>query len=284
MVAEQFVQSKTGQLEDCEDALFTNDYFIAVIDGATSKTTRTWNGKTGGQAAGELIRQVLSEMPPVFTARHAADAMTSKVSNFYTQCNLLEVVTQDPCQRITASLAVINLYRQEVWLIGDCQCLMGNRLLFHPKKVDEVLALVRALVLELEILKGATTEQLCHNDCGRAFITPLLEAQTLFQNNLAAGDYWYPAIDGFTIPDEGIIIHPIPDEVTTIVLASDGYPVLQETREESERMLQEILLRDPLLRGAYKSTKGRMKGNIAHDDRAFIKVRLVRKRPISPHP
>ena len=38
IIEEQFIQSKTGDPDDCEDALYINEYFVAVIDGATSKT------------------------------------------------------------------------------------------------------------------------------------------------------------------------------------------------------------------------------------------------------
>ena len=84
------------------------------------------------------------------------------------------------------------------------------------------------------------------------------------------------AVDGFTIPDAGIITTAIPDSATTIVLATDGYPVLQDTLEESERILQEILQKDPLLFREYKSTKGMLQGYVSFDDRAFVKIRLKR--------
>ena len=98
----------------------------------------------------------------------------------------------------------------------------------------------------------------------------------MFQNNPTVGDYWYPAVDGFTIPTAGIIIKTIPDDVDTIVLASDGYPVLKDNLQESESILQDNLLRDPLIFREYKSTKGMSNGDVSYDDRAFIKVNLKR--------
>ncbi len=47
-VVEQFVQAKTGNLETCEDAIYVDDNFVAIIDGATNKTSKLWDGKTCG--------------------------------------------------------------------------------------------------------------------------------------------------------------------------------------------------------------------------------------------
>jgi len=276
LVEEQFIQSKTGNLDDCEDAFHINEHFVAVMDGATSKTARTWNGDTCGRTAVKIICQAFEKMPGDYTARQAADLMTSMVHTYYTDHNALGEVQRDPNQRITASCAAVSLSRQEVWLIGDCQLLLGNHYIANQKRIDQLLSNIRALVIELEIQKGVALEELRKNDTGRAFILPLLKEHTLFQNNVTALEYWFPAVDGFTIPDAGIIIRSIPDSVTSIVLATDGYPVLRDTLEESEGILQEILQKDPLVFREYKSTKGMLQGYVSFDDRTFIKIRLKR--------
>jgi glycerophosphoryl diester phosphodiesterase len=132
---------------------------------------------------------------------------------------------------------------------------------------------VRALILESEILRGATIEELSKTDRGRQIIWPLLERQTIFQNNLSAGEYWYPAVDGFPIPTKGILVKKIPERVTSIVLATDGYPMLGRNLRESENALKELLGRDPLLFREYKNSKGVLSGNVSFDDRAFVRLR-----------
>jgi glycerophosphoryl diester phosphodiesterase len=276
VIEDQFIQSKTGNLEDCEDTLHTSEHFVAVIDGATSKSERRWEGKTGGRRAAVIINQAFNEMDPYYTARQAADLMTELIHRCYTRFNLLETVRKNPDQRIIASCAAISLTRQEVWLIGDCHLLLGNRYLSHPKKIDHILSEIRALVLELELQKGITVEQLREKDRGREFIMPLLKEHTLLQNNPSVSTYWFPALDGFTIPDAGIVTLPIPQDVEAIVLATDGYPVVKDTLKESEYILQKILTEDPLAFRSYKSTKGMVSGNVSFDDRAYIKVRLKR--------
>ena len=276
VLEEQFIQSKTGNPEDCEDAIHTSKHYIAVIDGATSKTERRWEGETGGRRAAAIIDQAFNQMPPDCTARQAADLMTALVHTCYTRLNLLETVQKDPDQRIIASCAAISLLRQEVWLIGDCHLLLGDRYISHQKIIDQILSEVRALVIELEIQKGLTVDQLRKKDKGREFIMPLLKEQTLFQNCPTAGPYWFPAIDGFSIPNAGILRIPIPHDVETIVLATDGYPVLKNNLKDAEHILRKILDNDPLLFRSYKSTKGMLHGTVSFDDRAYIKVHLNR--------
>jgi hypothetical protein len=81
-------------------------------------------------------------------------------------------------------------------------------------------------------------------------------------------------LDGFPVPDEGIFVQPFPTDLHTIVLASDGYPYLQETLGASEQQLQELLNEDPLLFRRYKATKGMKQDNISFDDRTYVKLKV----------
>jgi glycerophosphoryl diester phosphodiesterase len=273
-VEECFSQSKTGNPRLCEDLIHIDKNFIAVIDGATSKTDTQWNGKTSGQVAIEIISSSLGQLPSESSARQTIDSLTLAIRGFYRKHDFLHVVKLDPKQRLSATLVIFSIVRQEIWLVGDCQCLLGNHRISNPSKVEQILANVRALFLELELLNGTKPEQLSRKDIGREFILPLLERQYMFQNNPTAGEFWYPAIDGFPVPDEGITIRAIPNGVDSIVLATDGYPLLHATLEESEAALKQILESDPLLIRDHKATKGLVDGNVSFDDRAFVKVKL----------
>jgi glycerophosphoryl diester phosphodiesterase len=101
-----------------------------------------------------------------------------------------------------------------------------------------------------------------------------MKQQTLFQNNPSTGQYWYAVIDGFPVPDEGICVQSLPADIKTIVLASDGYPYLKGSLDESEQALQELLRDDPLLFRQYKSTKGMTEGLVSFDDRSYVKVTI----------
>lgn len=277
IVEEQALVAKTGISENNEDFIHISPSFVAVIDGTTSKTTRLWDGKTGGQVCAQIIDRVLSQLPGDATAEEAVGEITANIRAFYETQGVLELVQEDPSQRVTAALVVASFQRKEIWFVGDCQCMLDNRLILNTKPVDTITSEARAMFLETELQNGATIEELRRNDTGRAFILPLLKQQQLFQNNPAAGPYWYPILDGFPVPAEGIRIEPIPQKTRTIILASDGYPILQESLEASEQELQRILESDPLLFRSYKTTKGVQDGFVSYDDRAYLKLRLLRE-------
>ncbi len=115
------------------------------------------------------------------------------------------------------------------------------------------------------MIPGVTLSSPCLQDNIDFKIIPRLARSTM---------HYYAAIDGFSIPDDGVVVEPIPDDVTQIVLASDGYPFLRQSLTESEQCLADLLQRDPLLFRDYKSTKGLVAGNASFDDRAYVKIRL----------
>lgn len=273
-VEECFSQSKTGDPNLCEDLIHIDKNFIAVIDGVTSKTNNRWNGKTNGQVAIEIISSTLGQSMPDSSARQIVDSLTLAIKEFYKEHDILEIVKLDPKQRLSATVVIFSIVRQEIWLVGDCQYLLGNERVSNPIKGDQILANVRALFIELELLSGIKPEQIRRKDTGREFILPLIEKQYMFQNNPTASEFWYPAIDGFPVPDEGIAIKVIPTGMDSIVLATDGYPFLHATLKESEAALKQVLESDPLLKQIYKSTKGLVENNVSFDDRAFVKVKL----------
>lgn len=273
-INEQFICSKSGNENDCEDAISINDNVVAVIDGATSKSNRNWGGETSGQAAVRILKSAIGQISLDCSAIEAINLLTKSIYEVYHSYGVEQIVKKDPKQRITASIAIFNNKTQEVWLVGDSQALIGDHLFCESKLIDEMLATVRATVLEIELAEGAKLEELLKNDPGREFIFPLLQRQTSFQNNIAIGELWYPVLDGFSVPEKGIKVVSIPPKVDTVVLATDGYPILRNNLAESEAELKQLLLRDPLLFRGFKSTKALTPGNESFDDRAYISLKI----------
>jgi hypothetical protein len=79
-VIEKFIMSKTGNIETCEDHIFVNDDFAAVLDGVTSKTKLMYNDKSKGKIAVELISQAIEKFPKHISAEAAVGAMTKTVA------------------------------------------------------------------------------------------------------------------------------------------------------------------------------------------------------------
>ena len=82
-------------------------------------------------------------------------------------------------------------------------------------------------------------------------------------------------MDGYSIDSKHIKVHKISESDFTIILASDGYPEVFNTLQESEDYLDYILKNDPLCYRIFKSTKGLKKGNLSFDDRAYVKIELL---------
>jgi len=274
-VEEQSLIGKTGNLDECEDALFLGEHFIAVIDGATSKTERRWLGQTGGRYGAQIVAQAFNTLPQDATARQAVDHLTQMIRQVYEQEQVLAVVASQPVQRMIVCFAALSLFRRELWLVGDCQALLNSTHVTNEKEIDAVLANARSLFLETEVQLGKTIEELLLDDTGRAYILPLLQRQMLFQNKPNGGPYWFAVIDGFVVPDSGIKVVPLPLDTETIVLASDGYPILKESLNASEQALHTLLKSDPLLFREYKATKGMTTGNSSFDDRTYVKLRVT---------
>ena len=103
----------------------------------------------------------------------------------------------------------------------------------------------------------------------RKQIEPLLVEAMLSGQNKS-----YTVIDGFPIYREGVKVVSLEKAVSSpdeVVLASDGYPFLKPTLEESEEALAKQLANDPQNIETFIATKGLVEGNISFDDRTYIR-------------
>lgn len=269
-VIEKSIIGKKCQ-EACEDGLVVTDDFIAVIDGSTSKTPKHLNpemknGRYAMMLISEYIRQELK-------ADALADGFCQGITHYicdkvYKPLGVAERLLQHPEERLTASAVIYSRARQEVWMVGDCQALIGGRLYDNAKPYEQEIA-ARRVALIAEGLSPAEA---------RKQIEPLLiEAMLSGQNKN------YTVIDGFPLYRAGImvvpvssseIIHASSDAVSAsseIVLASDGYPFLKPTLAESEEALANQIANDPQNISCFIATKGLVEGNKSFDDRTYIR-------------
>ena len=101
---------------------------------------------------------------------------------------------------------------------------------------------------------------------------PLIEKQLWFENG--PGMFGYPVLNGLNFAEEMIKVWTVPSGAE-VVLASDGYPQLYRTLEESEAKLREIIAEDPMclgVSGGKTGVKGIMEGMESYDDRAYVRV------------
>jgi hypothetical protein len=270
-VIQRFVVSKTGVPADCEDAVFISDNFAAVVDGATTPEIQPPTARSGRIAA-QLLVEALGSLPADIAAHAAVGRLNSELLDWYRASKRVHVAQEDPTQRASASVIIFSRYRREVWSVGDCTVRIGDRSCRNESSLERVAAEARSVVLEAALVTGSTIYELAQRDPGRAAIEPLLHANRVLRNARSEYEYAHPGLDGFLAQDYVPEVYVVPDEVDEIVLASDGYPIVERTLEESERRLEEILREDPLCFRLFKATKGRYDGALSFDDRAYLRI------------
>lgn len=264
-IIEQSLIGKTND-ELCEDGIIVTDNFIAVIDGSTSKSPFSFRqGVSNGKLCMQMVKSYISSMPADISMSRFCRLITGYIGFIYDQLVTdIRIIRREPTFRMTASAVIYSRHRREIWMIGDCQCMVQRVLFENNKPYEEPIADMRAAYNRLMMMQGKTVEELMEKDEGRAHILPLLVKGCIYQN------VTYSVIDGFPIPLDKVRVIPVPNNAE-VVLASDGYPHLKPTLEESERALRHLISADPLCINEYHATKGLKCGNSSFDDRAYIR-------------
>ena len=269
-IIESLVVGKYIDESICEDRIVITDNFACVIDGATSKSAMTLDGKTQGVIAGELIEKVLKVIVPTISINELITTINEEFINYYKNKGLYSHMEQNPVDRLNASIAIYSHCRNAVWLIGDCQVMIGTKHYTNVKLIDTVLSNLRSFIIENTLYNGYTIEKIIENDIGRDGIMSFLKEQPQFQNQRFDSDFSYGVLDGFPINFKHVKEFQVNDNA--IVLASDGYPQLFSTLLKSEKYLFDILKKDPLCYKIFKTTKGLSRNKVSYDDRAYIKI------------
>ena len=270
---ERLVEGKHGDPQRCEDALFAAPPIWAVVDGATNRTDHYAEGPSRGQIAAELVSTALAGLDPELAPYEAMRVLDRAIHDWYENQGVLPDAKRDPTLRASASLALYNAQRKEVWLLGDCHALIDGVLITNRKAVDELNEQVRAFVVKSELLRGTSVASMLESDPSRSILDDLVIRQQVFQNQSAPDPtYGYFVLDGFLPESFQMVIHAVPPGTRSVVLASDGYPHLHGTLAETENALHALLESDPLMVHAVPSTKGRYRGQRSFDDRAYLRI------------
>ncbi len=258
-IVEQFILGKKNDPALCEDGIVITDDFIAVLDGVTAKSNRTFYGKLGGRAAMETAKAIIESSPAITEKEILFRNINNAIRALYEGANLGEAAV---------CVCIYSKFFKEIWSVGDCRYLVNEQYYCDEKEIDTIYSRVRAVILEKSERDGTLTAE---RDIGREYIMPLLKNQHLFANS--TGKYSYPLLNGGNFDTNRIISTKVSDG-DTVILATDGYPKLFNTLKESESYLSYVIKNDPMSYKIYPSTKGIEKGNISFDDRAYIKFKV----------
>ncbi|MBQ8158587.1 MAG: hypothetical protein IJ081_06165 [Prevotella sp.] len=273
-IQEQSIIAKNPKKKS-EDGIVVTADFIAVIDGSTSKTDRRYSlFSSNGRYAMQIITKVIRNMEKNTSCHQFCLEASRAVARHYRKSQLLRLAVH-PEERLTASCIVFSRLRREIWMVGDCQCLIGSTTngntspeftyYDNPKPYEQELAEQRAAIINSSPLPH---DHFLDNDTARAAIIPHM-LETMQQQNKT-----YAVIDGFPVAEQHVKILTLDFQPWEIILASDGYPFLESTLQASEELLRQQCQQDPLNIGVFKATKAFARGNNSFDDRSYIRFKV----------
>jgi len=218
---------------------------------------------SNGRYAMKIISRFIRKMPANTSCHQFCLGVTRAINKHYGR--RMSELAAHPEERMTASVVVYSRLRREIWMIGDCLCLVNGELFENPKPYEQTLAEMRAAKVKELLAEGKTQEQLLTNDEARASIIPRMLQEMKNQN------VTYSVVDGFPIPEQLVPVITLDFRPWELVFATDGYPFLCTTLDESETRLAHQRETDPLNIGQFKATKGFTPGNLSFDDRTYIR-------------
>ncbi|MBR2776940.1 MAG: hypothetical protein IKD75_07545 [Prevotella sp.] len=265
-IIEQSIIPKSPAKKSEDGLVITND-FIAVIDGSTSKTLRKYiPWMSNGRYAMRLISRYIRRMPADTSCHQFCVGVTRMIRRHYRFRFPVSRMAEHPEERLCASVILYSRLRREVWLVGDCQCLIGGEFFDNPKPYEAHLAELRGQRVRELLAEGVAQSALLEAyDPAREVMIPTM-LQVMHNQNKT-----YAVVDGFPIPEDKVPVITLGFQPIEIVFASDGYPFLEPTLAESERRLDQQRRNDPLNIGSFKATKAFVEGNNSFDDRTYVR-------------
>lgn len=262
---EQFCISKR-EGTPCEDGWVLTPDYAAVVDGSTAKIPLAPDQESPGHLAMRLVIDAIRQLP--------ADATLDEVLVRLSAPLARDTTYAATGYRPTCSAVIHSRHHEVVWIIGDCQCRINGQT-YHPEKlVDQILTDMRCRAVHHFLAQGLSPDAIRHDDKGRAFIYDALRDQLHFQNDPNPyNPYRYTVIDGQPIDPATVTTLPVAG-CESLILASDGYPVLHDSLNATETALHELLLADPLCIEANPATKCLIEGNRSFDDRTYLRYRI----------
>ncbi|TNE31818.1 MAG: hypothetical protein EP349_03355 [Alphaproteobacteria bacterium] len=264
-ILEHFSCSKYGRDDLNEDQIVITPDFLAVIDGATDISGADINGMKPGRFASTTVAAAFENLDKNADALQITAFLTEAMSTARQKHN----VPPDVCPFCV--FACYSRAKRQIFRLKDIKIAINGAEMIGEIAVVEALVEARRAVLHGHLAAGRSVADLLANDPSRT-VYNAFSAQNFSLLNNVGNTYGFGVIDGNTVPDKFIETIDVPDGAE-VILASDGYPVLKNSLEESEAALADILAQDPLLIGDYPQPRALVTGGISFDDRSWLKFR-----------
>jgi hypothetical protein len=238
-----------------EDYFDYNENYFVIADGATNKSKKKYNHKTGGELASRVVvKECLSNN---LNGIELVNHINKKIQELYDRLKISEKI-KDSKFRFTCGFICIKIKNDKVIVtyLGDLGFrINGTEIYQKIKQIDINNSKKRSeYIQKTNNVKGS-----------RNYIMPLLLKQFEYQNN-SQKSLGYGVIDGTKTPSKFIKTFKYNiNEIKTIELFSDGYfEIPQEISIEAwEKNFEKVEKEDPNKWKKYKSTKSKDDRTIA---------------------
>lgn len=238
-----------------EDYFDYNEKCFAIADGATDKSGRKYDNKTGGELVSRIV--VKECLSTDLNGSELVNHLNNKIKELYSELKILDKI-KDPKYRFTSGFICVRLVKDKIIItyLGDLGFrINGAKIYQETKQIDIDNSEERSkYIRETNDVKGS-----------RNHIMPLLLKQFEYQKN-SQDPLGYGVIDGTKTPSKFVKTFEYNvDKVKTIELFSDGYfDAPQEISIEAwEKVFEKVEKDDPDKWKKYKSTKSKDDRTIA---------------------
>ncbi len=238
-----------------EDYFDYNETCFVIADGATDKSGKKYNDKTGGELVSRIVvKECLSTN---LNGTKLVIHLNKKVKELYADLNIINEI-QDPKFRFTCGFICIRIIDNKILItyLGDLGFrINGSEIYQETKQIDIDNSEARSkYIRETNDVNGS-----------RNHIMPLLLKQFEYQNN-PAEPLGYGVIDGTNTPAKFIKFFEYDlDKIHTIELFSDGYfNIPQDVSIDTwGKSFKKVEKEDPNKWKKYKSTKSKDDRSVA---------------------
>lgn len=251
----------------------TQDTF-AVIDGSAQRTGILFNGKSSGQFAAEVLKEVLQTTPAHVNCEELVALMTKRLNDRLDKIGAGKIIEQTPESRPAALFVSARITKDKlvVTALGDVRFRMNGRIVHKLSiKTEEMMVKKRISAMKKDKRDNPNISVSRLIEVGRRAIQNDLSEQVkqYFNKDIPLG---IGIIDGNPVPERFIKVYEFDlDEVEVVELFSDGYYVMpnKPSIQAWEEAFHKAEKDDPLRWKKYPAVKYST-ANQFSDDRTIL--------------
>lgn len=265
---EYITVSKTGDERGNHDGLVINGNYLAVIDAYQARGWRAWDGKPAGIFAKNIIVSTLGNLVGDLDAAEVITRLEKELQKQSALC--METFRDDEIYAYPqARVLIYSAAKREIWRLGDSPFVIDGKLYEKKSETLEKARQKRVEVTEHFLANDRTDlKDLIDHDYGRSAAMELIVQEERRVDGVES-------LSGRADVDMDKLLSNVevfPVEVDQeVILASDGFPRILPTLDESEDWLAAERARDPLFIHDYQALKGATDEDMGYDDRSYIR-------------